>query len=101
MKFTLQQKNENGMVFQISEMPCSQEAARELHDMIQNISKRHIDTFIYVVRAEVQSNFLILHTDTISIPYCEKDGIFWAVMSYDDIPESKRIDDKYRKMLGF
>ena len=101
MKFTLQQKNENGMIFQISEMSRSEEAVRELHDMIQNISKRHIDTFIYVVRAEVQGNFLILHTDTVSIPYYEKDGVFWAVMSYTDIPESKRIDDKYRKMLGF
>lgn len=101
MRLQLQQKNEHGMVFQILDFNNSDVCLKELSDLVKNTHKRYIDMYTYVVKTEVNAQFLILHTDNKSLPTYEvEQDKFIPVTKFEDIPENKRISDKYRTMLG-
>lgn len=101
MRLQLRQKNEHGIVFHILDFNDSETYLNELSDLVKNTHKRYIDMYTYVVNTEVNAQFLILHTDSKSLPTYEvEQDKFIPVNKFEDIPENKRIDDKYRKMLG-
>lgn len=101
IQLQLARKNENGIVFSVYGFNNSEEALKEIHDLIQNVKHRYLDIYTYVVGAEFAGQYLILHTDTQSISLYEKESdYFTPVSSMEDLPEHKRIADKYKTMLG-